>query len=197
MRTVLLILALAGLASAAAAQDTIVALPLLEGDYDAGDVLPNDQPSRRSCTFEIPPQVENIAMMRMVMSGSATEGAYITERDVGGIVVRDTIYYPGYMYLSLSAPPLGEATLYSVQSLPETGATNAEAHFLHSEDPGPPDFNLLLGATIEAELILRSGLATGHWIDPLASVTDLHLRIEGQIVPAAARSWGEIKTLFR
>jgi hypothetical protein len=197
MRTVLLLLALTGLASAAAAQDATVSLPLLTGGYDAGDVLPNDSPASRSCTFTMPPEVVSVSTMRLALSGASTDGAYITEREVGGTVVRDTLSYPGSLLLTLAAPSLQGDTFYAVLGLPEEGVEDAVAFFQTSGGGGLPAFDLLLGATIEAELTLRPAVTAGHWIDPLAVVTGVHLWIEGQTVPAEHRSWGGIKGLFR
>lgn len=197
MRAIPLILALVLLASAVAAQDAVVSLPLLLGDYDAGYVLPNDQPDRRSCTFTISPDVLTIDMMHMIMSGTGTEGAYITERDVGGTVFRDTLSYPCQMFLVLTADPLDGAHLLAGEWLPESGVTDAVAGFTHSEDAALLDFNLLLNTTVGAELICYFGVAEGHWIDPLGTVTDLHLRIQGQTVPTATSTWGDVKAIYR
>jgi len=181
----------------APAQTTIVDLPLLVGEYDAGFVLPNDQPDRRSCTFIMPPEVATIDMMHLIMSGSGTDGRYVVERSVGGIVVTDTLDVPCTMMLLLTADTLDGAQLLSGAELPENVIVDFLGGFTHSEDAALLDFNLLLGTPIGAELICRFDVTAGHLVDPLGIVTDIHLRLQGQTVPAAEHTWGGVKALFR
>jgi len=61
----------------------------------------------------------------------------------------------------------------------------------------PPDPDLLLNTPIQAELHCTFSQPGEVWIDPLATLTDMSVKIVGQIVAAKARTWGEIKALYR
>ena len=194
MRLLLLLVMLICVAGSAGADPVAITLTDLSGDYDAGFVEPNLAPGVRSHTFIIPPEVRSIDRLRVVGWGDVVEGAMICERNVGGQTVRDTLpTYPA-MRITLTAEPLGGGCYFAVVDLGGAGA----AVDVTDCDPGDPlDPDLLLGATIQAELTCGSAPSCTPWIDALATVTRVDLIVEGQVVPTATTTWGEIRALYR
>ena len=61
----------------------------------------------------------------------------------------------------------------------------------------PLDPNLLLNTTVQAELECNFSPSCGPWIDALATLTDVHLVLDAQIVDVDLTAWGAVKALYR
>lgn len=61
----------------------------------------------------------------------------------------------------------------------------------------PLDHNLLLNTTVQAELECTFTTGCDIWLDALATLSDVRLVLDAQIVAAETRSWGMIKSLYR
>lgn len=192
MKTTLLMLVL--LAGVAQADPVEILLPALHGDYDAGAVLPNDAPNSRTTTFTVPPEVTTITSMRMVISGSGSDEWAIRIRHEPPVTTIDTLSIPASIRLILTAPTLGERLFWGGVGFGTSPLTDATANL--SEDGPWLDRNLLIGTTVTAEMYCPNAYVD-PWIDPLVTLTDASLVLEAEIVPAASRSWGEIKALYR
>lgn len=196
MRIVLVLLALA-VSSVANAESIDIPLTDLTGDYDSGFQIPNDAPRVRLGTFVIPPDVASIDLMTLVVTGSNTNGRRICVYDVGGQTVRDTIPAVTQMRLLLTAEPLGEDCFFGLVSLPEPAFVDAAGLVGPCDVGNPLDPNLLLNSTIQAELECTFTSGCDIWLDGLATLSDVHLVLEAQIVSAETRSWGMVKALYR
>ncbi len=96
------------LSCAAGAETVTIDLDNLVGDYDSGFIDPNDAPRIRLQSFTIPPEVNSLESLQVVMSGTNIDGWRICEIDVGGgVVVQDTTSIVTQMRLVLTAPTLG------------------------------------------------------------------------------------------
>jgi hypothetical protein len=197
MRPTILILYLI-IASAAGAASVDIPLPNLTDDYDGGLVPPDDAPSARTTAFTIPSEVASILNMRVVMSGISEDGWFIQERDIGGgEVLLDTLSVPTNMRLFLRAPTLEGGCFFGVVNLPAPDFTGESGWIIDCDFGNPLDLDLLLGTTIEAELICHFSPPGDPYVDPLATLTDVRLVIDSQLVTAGRRTWGEIKAHYR
>ena len=186
------------IANATCADTVNIALPDLTGDYDAGLLPPNDAPSLRFSTFTIPPEVMSIQNMRVVMSGASENGWMICEYDIGGgETVLDTFPVITNMRLFLTAPTLEGGCFWGIVNLPAPTFTDESGSVITCDFAEPLDPDLLLNTTVQAELICYFSPMCDPYIDPLASLTDVHLVLNAQLVTAGRKTWGEIKALYR
>jgi len=196
MRLLVLVICLI-FTGAAGADPVDIALPALSGDYDSGFLLPNDAPRTRINSFTIPPEVTSIQDLQMVLSGTGEDGWEIIERDIGGWTILDTLSVVNQMRLLLTAPTLdggcfwGFVHLSSSTIIEVSGVVNSCDHV----DPLDPD--LLLGTTVQAELICNFSPQGDVYLDALATVTEVHLVLNVQDVAAGRQTWGRIKALYR
>ncbi len=66
MRLTILLFCLA-ISTLSFADSVEIALPDLTGDFDSGFLPPNDAPRVRNCTFTIPPGVESVDQLQLIM----------------------------------------------------------------------------------------------------------------------------------
>jgi hypothetical protein len=187
------------LAAGATPAETIhVDLPFLTGDYDSGLVPPDDAPRLRTGTFNLPAELATIADLSLVISGAnLADGQMVCEVDIGGETHLDTLTVPTRMRLVLSAEPLGEGCFFGIVNLLEPEVVDAAGPVLDC-DPGQPlDPDLLLGATIEASLECQFSPSCDPLVDARASLSEVRLEVEGELVAAGRRSWSGIKALYR
>lgn len=197
MKSAILILCLI-IASTALADPANIALPDLTGDYDSGFMDPNDAPRVRLNAFTIQPEVISIQSLRVVMSGSNENGSVICERDIGGgQVVRDTMSVVTQMRLVLTAPTLEGDCFFGIVNLLAPTFTDQFGWVTSCDIGNPLDPNLLLNTTVQAELECNFSPSCGPWIDALATLTDVHLILDAQIVAVDLTAWGAIKALYR
>lgn len=197
MRLALLLL---GLAVSCIANAESIDIPLtdLTGNYDSGFQDPNDAPRVRIGTFIIPENVASIDLIHLVVTGSNTGGWRICEYDIGGgQTVLDTIPAVTQMRLLLTAEPLGEGCFFGLVSLPDPAFVDASGLVGHCDVGNPLDSNLLLNVTVQAELECTFTDGCDIWLDALATLSDVRLVLDAQIVAAETRSWGMVKALYR
>lgn len=197
MRIAVVLLAVAVSCSA---QAESINIPLTDhtGNYDSGFQEPNDAPRVRLGTFIIPPDIASIDLVNLVVTGSSTNGWRICEYDIGGgQTVLDTIPAVPEMRLLLTAAPLGEECFFGLVSLPDPAFVDASGLVGPCDVGNPMDLNLLLNTTVQAELECTVTSGCEIWMDALATLSDVRLGLEVQMVAAETRSWGMIKALFR
>jgi len=196
MKTLWLLLCLA-LIPAARAEVVEIPLSGLHGDYDPGCAEPNEAPASRTLVFTVPEGVASINLMRMKFSGMGSPGYYIVERQISeGFAVYDTLAYPADIRLLLTAPSLGESWFFGIAGVPEPGIVDGLATLTSGPSPSL-DPNLLLGATITAEMYMAFDPCEAAWIDPLTSISAVHLVLDAVTVAAEIQLWGDVKALYR
>ena len=132
------------------------------------------------------------------MSGTSQDGWFIRETDIGGGQVQlDTLSVPTSMRLFLRASTLGNACFFGIVSLPAPDFIDESAWIVDCDPGDPLDLNLLLGTTVEAELLCYFSPQGDPYVDPLATLTDVRLVINGEIVTVGRRTWGMIKAQYR
>jgi len=184
-------------ASIAQADEVIISLPALTGDYETGWVPPETAPVIRQTTFSIPSDVLSIDEMRFVLSGTWSEGLIIC--DYGGPEDPDsTAFTPGLsLWLDAATIPPGDF-IHATITPPNGPFTEWSAVFESCCPPGTVDLNLLLGTEIEAELFCDLVLILPCWveIDSYGTLSDVRIEITG-VVPTENYTWGSMKALFR
>jgi len=197
MRPAILILFLI-IASAAFADSVDIVLPDLTGDYDSGFMDPNEAPRVRLDSFTISPNVVLIHNLRVVMSGTNENGSMICEYDIGGgQVIRDTLEVVTQMRLILTAPTLEGGCFFGVVNLLAPTFTDEFGWVTSCDIADPLDPNLLLNTKVQAELECNFSPLCDPWIDALATLTEVHLILDAEIVATERRTWGQIKALYR
>ncbi len=186
------------LSCAAGAETVTIDLDNLVGDYDSGFIDPNDAPRIRLQSFTIPPEVNSLESLQVVMSGTNIDGWRICEIDVGGgVVVQDTTSIVTQMRLVLTAPTLGGDCFFGIVNLLSSSFTDASGPVTSCNPAEPLDPDLLLDTTVQAELEVNFSPGCEVWLDALVVLSDVRLLLQVETVSTESRSWGEIKALYR
>jgi hypothetical protein len=184
------------ISSVSLADEVIISLPALTGDYETGWVPPMTAPVARQTTFSIPPDVLSIDEVRLVLSGTWVEGLIICDYGTGD--PDSSAFTPG-LSLWLDAEPIPDLDFIHATIAPPHGTFDEwSAVFESCCPPGSVDLNLLLGTEIEAELFCDLILILPCWveIDSYGTLTDVSIEITGA-VPTKSHTWGQVKALYR
>jgi hypothetical protein len=188
----LIVLAAAMAAATGATAQVTIDLPGLQGEYSIGGSDPEPPPSARAMTFTFPDSVASLDGLRLQVLRSLTSGQYIACRDVGGMVYCDTLPMSGYLFLRLTAEPLGECSFEVVYDWPYDTDLRPVC------PAGTVDFDLLLGTEVTAELIFSSGsIPVANIIEASGMVLTTVQLVTSGAVPAAASTWGDLKARYR
>lgn len=198
MRPAILLLCLVA-AGSAGADPVEIPLTDLTGEYDSGWVPPNDSPRIRTSTFTIPAEVQSINDLLVVLSGvNLGDGKMICSYDIGGgQVFQDTLSAPTELRLNLTAPTLDGGCFWGliVPLTPEFSDQSFAVMSCDHIDPLDPD--LLLGTTVQAELECSFSPDCEPYLDSMASLTEVRLVIDAQLVADRRQTWDQIKALYR
>jgi hypothetical protein len=183
----------------AAAGMCVIDLPALTGDYEAAEFAePNfGWPFSRTTDFAMPPEVTAIDQMKLVVSGTWTEGIRACEDPFGGPPHQGP-FLPGLsLYLTSEALPEGDFFHATVPSVNGT-FSGLQATFQSCCPGGTVDPNLLVGSQVHAEFFT-------DWVMPLicniiqdsyGTITEVRLEVTG-VVPVEDTTWGAVKQLYR
>jgi len=171
-------------------------LPELLGEYSLGGEEPWVIPSMRSTGFVLPDSIATIEGLRLVASGPWFPGLREQCRQVGGQTYCDTIPYGVTLVFRLTSDSVPDGLFYAAE-----GAYNS-IHFDHEllpyGDGDPPDFNLLVGSEITADLYCNvPEEQVSEYIEAThGEITGLSIETIGA-VPVQAMSWSGVKALYR
>ncbi len=177
----------------AAADMCVMNLPALTGNYEAVEfVEPNfGWPSLRTIDFDMSPEIIAIDQLKLIVSGTWTEGILVCEGP-------PEPFLPGLsLYLTSEALPHLDFFHATVPSVNGT-FSGLQATFQSCCPGGTVDPNLLVGAQIHAEFFT-------DWVLPLicnitqdsyGTITEVRLEITG-VVPTEDTTWGAVKQLYR
>lgn len=196
MKRILFFLLTIALAGNAIADQFDISFPELTGDYETGWLDPVTAPTGRTITFMFPSNVQSLEELRLVLSGTWTEGELVCSSPYGG-PPDSTSFTPGlsaYLFVSESRSQFFHATI-----VPPNGEFSEwSAVFEACCQPNPPSLNLLLGTEVTIELfsdmvlILTCNVTT----DSEGTLTDVRLQDLGA-VPVEQSTWGSLKSLYR
>ncbi len=195
-RTILLILPLFIALSAGgdAAAQIRVDLPDLPGVYETGFVPPDQGPGGFLFSLTLPAELETIAEIRLVLSGTMQEGLVSCSNPYGG-PPDTTASRPG---LSLYLWESGSSDfLHATVEAPHGAFSGLAAPFTSCCPPGVLDPNTLLGKELQAEFFLDWVLILpcGWVVDAAVVLEDAYLEITGT-VPAEDTAWGAVKARY-
>ena len=146
--------------------------------------------------FTIPPEVVSIEQLRLVMTGTNSDGWMICEYEVGGYTIQDTLSVMTQMRLVLRAETLEGGCFFGIVNLSTPTFTDESGPIGDCDVGSPLEPDLLLNTTIQAELECNFSPPCDAWIDALVTLTDVRVVIDGQIVAVESGTWGGVKALF-
>ena len=171
-------------------------LPELVGEYSLGGEEPWLIPSARTTYFTLPDSIESIEGLRVTASGPWYSGLRLQCRDVGGIVVCDTIPWVVQLAFRLTSATIPDGYFYAEGWTSNSVELNEE--LVPGGESGDLDINLLLGVEIRAELYCDVP-ADEIWQYVEASHGELLVVAIETVgaVPVRSTSWAGVKALFR
>ena len=174
----------------------LVDLPELTGDYSIGGEPPAAAPWTRTMTFTLPDSIESLTGLMFLASGPWVNAQLEECRIVQGITYCDTLPTYTNLTLRLTADPLGDCHFQ---------ATVSAFDFVNGNEPlfavctvGQSDVNLLLGASITAELFCDVAPETlPHLVEAaFGTLHEVQLEVVGA-VPITSSAWGAVKSQYR
>ena len=193
MSRLLLVLIFLFLSGATLADDYSILLPDLTGDYE---IEPVHAPISRATTLTIDPDVVSMEGLRLVLSGTWTDGLVACSNPYGG--PPDTTSFSPGLSVYLSARGEIDGFFHATVDPPTGQFEFLSAPFTFCCPGGPGDPNLLLGKTLQVEffcdavLILPCGVIENAF----GTIDEVRIDLMGP-VPTEATTWGGVKSLFR
>lgn len=174
------------------AEVTTIPLPELTGDYEARwDVSPAFGETERQTIIVLPPELEHIEGLRLVLSGTWTDG-----RQICGGFPGDILPFRAGLSMMLRYSESHLETFQAGISPPEGVFENLDDAFAFSGLGEPQPFDRLLGADVVVSLGCSGATWCSVYLDAYGWLTDVHLEITGT-VPTTGTTWGTLKALFR
>ncbi len=173
-----------------------VDLPGLLGEYSLGGEEPWVIPSTRATTFVLPDSIGAIEGLRVIGSGSWFAGQRLQCRDIGGVTYCDTIPWGVTLVFRLTSEAVPDGYFYAVDGAFQSVAFDDD--LVAVGESGNPEFNLLLGSEIRAELYCNvpEEEVADYVVATHGELHEIGIEVTGA-VPLGRSSWAGVKALFR